>query len=175
MANEKTGVTGILIWAFLMVIVGVSLIGVIAEQANSAVDLTRVPAEAVAIERNSSSADTNESIAVTLANPPTGWKKADCPLIGVVVSNSSGTAFTVTTDYTTDLTAGTITFVNSTNTVENAFDNVTSLSYDYCADDYLNSSWGRTVLPLVAGFFALGLLGVGIALLFKAGKQTGII
>ena len=175
MANEKTGVTGILIGAFLMVIIGVSLIGVIADQANSAVDLTRVPAEAVAITHNATAQnDVDETVVTTLANPPTGWKKADCLLTGVVVTNSTGVAMTVDTDYLVDLTAGTISFLNTSETYY-TYDNTTNVKYDYCSDDYLNSSWGRTVLPLVAGFFALAILGVGIALFFKAGKATGII
>ena len=37
------------------------------------------------------------------------------------------------------------------------------------------SSWGATVLDLVPGFFALGILGIGIAVTYSAMRETGIV
>jgi len=37
------------------------------------------------------------------------------------------------------------------------------------------SSWGATVLKMVPGFFALGLLGVGIAVTYASLRQAGIV
>jgi len=183
--TENNGVVGMLIAAFVMVILGVSLIGVIATQANEAVDKERVT-EAVTIVRNLSTAtgySVNET-AITLANPPTGWKTSDCPISTVLVWNTtiagdSDTLLTLTTHYTIDANAGTITFVNgtdfSTTGDDIVYNNLTNVRYDYCADEYINSDFGRTVLPLVSGFFALALLGVGLTLFFKVGKATGLI
>ena len=37
------------------------------------------------------------------------------------------------------------------------------------------SSWGATVLNLVPGFFALGILGVGVAVTYTSLRQAGIV
>ena len=38
-----------------------------------------------------------------------------------------------------------------------------------------SSSWGATVLLLVPGFFALGILGIGIAVTYSSLRQAGIV
>lgn len=40
---------------------------------------------------------------------------------------------------------------------------------------YESSTWGAAVLNLVPGFFALGVLGVGIAVTYSALRQAGIV
>lgn len=47
-------------------------------------------------------------------------------------------------------------------------------SYQGCAL-YLSSNWGASVLNLVPGFFALGLLGVGIAVTYSSLRQAGVV
>ena len=37
------------------------------------------------------------------------------------------------------------------------------------------SSWGATVLLMVPGFFALGILGIGIAITYSSLRQAGIV
>ena len=37
------------------------------------------------------------------------------------------------------------------------------------------SSWGATVLNLVPGFFALGILGIGIAVTYSSLRQAGVV
>lgn len=37
------------------------------------------------------------------------------------------------------------------------------------------SSWGATVLKLVPGFFALGILGIGIAVTYSSLQQAGVL
>jgi hypothetical protein len=37
------------------------------------------------------------------------------------------------------------------------------------------SSWGATVLRLVPGFFALGILGIGIAVTYSSLQQAGVL
>lgn len=46
--------------------------------------------------------------------------------------------------------------------------------YQPCAL-YLSSSWGSTVLKLVPGFFALGILGIGIAVTYSSLRQAGVV
>lgn len=47
------------------------------------------------------------------------------------------------------------------------------------ADDqcqlYTSSSWGATVLKMVPGFFALGILGIGIAVTYSSLRQAGVV
>ncbi len=40
---------------------------------------------------------------------------------------------------------------------------------------YLASQWGATVLKLVPGFFALGILGIGIAVTYSSLRQAGVV
>jgi hypothetical protein len=37
------------------------------------------------------------------------------------------------------------------------------------------SSWGSTVLRLVPGFFALGVLGIGLAVTYASLRQAGVL
>jgi hypothetical protein len=40
---------------------------------------------------------------------------------------------------------------------------------------YFSSSWGTTVLRMVPGFFALGVLGIGIAVTYSSLREAGIV
>lgn len=40
---------------------------------------------------------------------------------------------------------------------------------------YNVSSWGATVLNLVPGFFALGILGIGIAVTYGSMRDAGVV
>lgn len=40
---------------------------------------------------------------------------------------------------------------------------------------YNASSWGATVLRLVPGFFALGILGIGIAITYGSLRDAGVV
>jgi len=40
---------------------------------------------------------------------------------------------------------------------------------------YNVSTWGKTVLKLVPGFFVLGILGIGIAVTYSSLRQAGIV
>jgi hypothetical protein len=51
---------------------------------------------------------------------------------------------------------------------------VDSASTDRC-QLYLSSTWGATVLKLVPGFFALGIMGIGVAVTYSSLRQAGIV
>jgi len=40
---------------------------------------------------------------------------------------------------------------------------------------YNSASWGSTVLKLVPGFFALGILGIGIAVTYGSLRDAGVV
>jgi len=63
----------------------------------------------------------------------------------------------------------------NTTTTNNSMGNTTYFDYTYCADGYMNIAWGRTILNLVAGFFALALLGASVGIFYSIGRDTGII
>jgi len=112
---------------------------------------------------------------LTVAYAPTAgtWKQTDCPISSVVVTNTSaGTyaALTAGTDYLLFASAGIIDMENTTAT--QTFTNNTYITYEYCGDDYINQAWGRSLLNMVAGFFALAVLGVGLALFYSVYKDA---
>jgi hypothetical protein len=57
----------------------------------------------------------------------------------------------------------------------NAGGNKSYAYYTYCPDTYVNLSWGRTILNLVPGFFALMLIGIGIGLFYKVLRNEGLM
>jgi hypothetical protein len=48
-------------------------------------------------------------------------------------------------------------------------------STGYCSALYNSTTWGATVLKMVPGFFALGILGIGIAVTYSSLRQAGIV
>ena len=40
---------------------------------------------------------------------------------------------------------------------------------------YATSTWGATVLRLVPGFFALGIMGIGVAVTYSSLREAGIV
>ena len=42
-------------------------------------------------------------------------------------------------------------------------------------DLYNASTWGATVLKLIPGFFALGIMGIGVAVTYSSLRQAGIV
>jgi hypothetical protein len=53
----------------------------------------------------------------------------------------------------------------------------TSVTQGGCENSalYLSSTWGATVLKLVPGFFALGIMGIGVAVTYSSLRQAGIV
>jgi len=50
--------------------------------------------------------------------------------------------------------------------------NTTAASGSYLSN---TTTWGSTVLNLVPGFFALGILGIGIAVCYGALRDAGVV
>lgn len=169
------GITGKLILGFVTLLLGAVLITSVADN-NVAVTDKRWIANEVVTTTPINITDPNTTEVHTLANAPTAWKKTGCPLTNVAIGNSTED-FTETTDYTVDLNEGTFLIVKSSTTVGSiqGGDNSTYVDYNYCGDDYMNLSWGRSIINLVGGFFAIAILLVSVGLFFSVGKDTGII
>lgn len=170
-----------LILAFVTLILGAVLIGTIATNSLDVTAKTNIDDETHDLTScvashssqgwviNESDADCN----VTVTNYPTSWKVQDCPLTSVVVKNGTKTPLTVDTDYVVFDSSGVVKLKNTTAT-RNLTGNDTFLYYTYCGDDYLNSGFGRSTLNMVAGFFAIALLGVSLLLFYSLAKEYDV-
>lgn len=163
----------LLVGAFVAIIIGVSLLGVIATEGNKITNINNVSGETVdyssAREAGTGAIDPNN---FTIANPPTTWRIGQCPITSFVLYNSSG-SLTNVVDYTFTASSGVIVF-NNTDNVNGSASNTTSTTYEYCSSSYMTQDWSRTIIDLVPGFFALGLLGVGVGLFFAVGRKENI-
>lgn len=173
MVNSSTNK---LIAAFILLIIGIVLAGQVATLGSGITTRTTITDEVIDYTTafQESSDQINETITFTLTNNPTGWKISDCPLSGVVLTNSSGSAWTSGTDYTLTASAGTFTLANTV-LVNITTTNQTYIDYRYCGDDYMNLSWGRTGLNLVPGFFAIAILLMAVGLFYSIAKENGMI
>ena len=177
-----------LILAFVFLIVGSVLVGVIAKNTNQRIDKAVVSDETFNLASscmgfNISGTglweinESNPACNVTVSNYPTGWKVQDCPVSSVVVANTTDLTYPALvegTDYKLFPSTGLIQMLNTSSTDNGDF-NTTYVDYKYCANDYLNSSWGRSILTTVPGFFALALLGLSLWLFFSVFRSLGII
>jgi len=170
-----------LVLGFIVLIVGISLIGTIATQSLLVTEKTDIASETLDISSDRSvagvcSMGVNGTNVLTLVNAPSGWKTADCPITSFSMDNQTGVTTAVTTDYVLFANNGTLYLKNTTIWGNCAIsDNDTTVSYTYCSDEYLNVSWGRTILNLISGFFALALLGVSVGLFYSVAKDAGIV
>jgi hypothetical protein len=114
---------------------------------------------------------------ITVTNAPTSWKTENCPITSVVVMNATTSAKSTaveSTDYNLFDTTGIVQLLNTTFWEQNNVTNRTQLFYTYCGDNYVDSSWGRTVLNMTPGFFILGIL-IGTAfVIFWVLKREGV-
>lgn len=170
------GTANKLVLAFVTLIIGVVLIGSIATQGLINTQKTNVADEAISIsslraDDNSNSINTSAAN-FTVTNNPTSWKSDDCPLTNFVYGNASDN-YTVTTDYVIDLSKGILQVLNTTAPREGGND--TLADYTYCPDTYMNLTWGRTAVNLVAGFFAIAILLISVGLFYSVAKDVGII
>lgn len=172
---SQLGTTGKLIAAFVTLLIGAVLIGSIATEGQAKTTYSREVDEGVAVTWHASTV--NSSTDFRVAKYPTTWEIADCPLTTLSMKAGNGTPMTLTTDYTvTSYVTGQFRLVNNSNTYAAIpKTNTTLVSYNYCADDYMNSTWGRTVLNLVPGFFALAILGASLLLFYSVAKDYDII
>jgi len=158
--------------AFIALIIGVSLVGVIASEGLGKTSYTEVNSETHSISTHWTGTNYSGGT-VTVTNAPTSWKAGgECPISSVLFGNSS-VDYTVTTDYTVNANTGVITITAASAPSKGG--NTTYVDYKYCADDYLKQSWNRTIINLVPGFFAIGLLLIAVGLFYRVAKDEGLI
>jgi hypothetical protein len=178
MAKSKDKTISVLISVAVLVILAIAFLSSIATQTLSTTQKTVVSDEQHLLSATGACTDgtINETYTYTLTNAPTGWKltDSDCVVGNFVISNSSGTAFTETTDYVVNTTAGTYTLKNTAAVNQSCAtgDNITLVDYDYCGDSYMADSWGRSILNTNTGLFAIAILIAVIAVVYLLMKKS---
>lgn len=175
---ENSNISKIII-SFFMIVVGVVLITSVANSSDAVTSKIDIVNETFDISdaRNLSGTTfaLNYSVDLNIANSPTSWKITDCPVSSFSMINQSGEAMADTTDYDIDESTGTLNFYNTLIANMTGTSNTTYASYTYCPDDYLNIAWGRSVINLVAGFFAMAILLIGLGLFYSVARDTGMM
>ena len=102
--NKKAETLGWIIMIFIGVIVGIALFNASADNVAIATtkgtitdEITNLTAVSCYVGNQVNESNSNCNITVTQA--PTGWKITECPLESVTVSNATGTALVLNTDY----------------------------------------------------------------------------
>ena len=176
MAGDNTKIA-LLVVMFLVIILGAISSGIIGDQILAKTDKTASTYTAdLSTLRNTAGSllEINQSNHnVTLTYAPSSWRLDDsnCYISNVVVRNAS-TTFTVNTDYVVNAKAGKIGFLNTSTTMKSP--NTTYVDYKYCGDDYMTSSFGRSGLNMVTGFFALFILIIivgGVYMIIRQFKE----
>lgn len=170
----------ILITAFAAIIIGLGLLGSVATEVEAKTSLSAIQNETISITPNCTGAC---GIASAYAAPQTitlskaSYALTDCPISSFVIyDNGTGPASTRYVDYNLSAGIGVITLYNFTEEIKvDTRTNTTNASYAYCGEGYVSSGFGQTTLKLVVGFFALGLMAVGVALMFYVFKNEGIM
>jgi len=172
----ENGNVKLLVGAFLALIVGISLLGIVATSGNKITDMITIAGEEIDYTSAVGVAGAiNSSVEFTIDtdNIPDGWRVSGCPISSFDLYNSTD-SLVADTDYTFTASTGVITFSDTDNVNNGATVNTTTATYVYCNEDYLTQGWNRTIINLVPGFFALALMGVGLGLFFAIGKNEGV-
>jgi hypothetical protein len=167
-----------LLLAFITLIIGLVLVGQVATVGQGVTSTKSITGETQALATNGTDLNTTgmTGATYTIVNYPTSWKVLDCPITSFSIKNSSGSALVADTDYTFTASSGQFVLLRTDLTKATLYpSNVSYQSYVYCGDDYLDVSWGRTVLNLTPGFFALALLIFSVGMFYSLARDAGII
>ena len=83
-------------------------------------------------------------------------------IVAVNVLSEQTLARTSLTTKTYNLAGNQLHFENTLD-INSSVSNVTTITYNYCADDYITSDWARQTLKLSPGLFSLMILAAGLA------------
>jgi hypothetical protein len=179
---------GIIISVAIVALMGAILVQIIADNAYPKTVRTAIASETINIAPARLAGNAiNASYYFHLAKGcpyATAWREdagSECQIDYNWVKNSSGAALTDPDDVVkvsngavcTDYPSGDVHFVNSA-LMNSTITNTTTISYSYCADDYMTQSWSRTILNMVPGFFILGILLAVAFVIYYVLKKEGI-
>lgn len=118
----------------------------------------------------------NETYAFYINNAiTTGWRQenSECAVTTINFKNVSGTTLVDPSQYVFTNTIGRLTLKNVP-ALNQTSSNITTVSYNYCPDNYLASSFGRAGINTTYGLFAIGALMVAVGIFFQVGKNNGL-
>lgn len=176
-----------LITAFVALIIGISLIGVVATQEQGYTTKTGIlnESQTTTCIASGTIGSVNYTTSYQITNEPTTWMTDSsdntCYTTMVELRAGNGTVLVEDTDYTFTDRWGNFTLINTLATNSSicgstvAASNKTMIDYDYCGTDYLVQSWQRSVLDLVPGFFGLALLLISVGLFYNIARREGIL
>lgn len=167
-----------LILGFVTLILGIAFVSQIATSGNAVTQPTSVYNETLNIAPARLGADIQNTVPLNISHVPTTWQITDCPITNLVMRNRSGTTLASSTNYDFTASTGQITLKNATvgayGSVNLTGANSTYVDYNYCADTYINQTFGRTAVNLIPGLFAIALFVVSIGLFVSVFKDNGI-
>jgi hypothetical protein len=175
---------GIIISAVVAILLGAIFVGIIAHEGSNVTTKTSY-AQVLSIPRNNTANGVNSSVKFHLthgcAMNASDWRSdAGCNLEVVSLINVSGYSYnsgnftfnTANADCGTNV-SGDLIFLNSSQLVAQE-SNLTLITYLACPDTYVSQSWGRTIMNMVPGFFALAILAGIVYLIFVIARSEGI-
>lgn len=173
MAKEKNNNVILLVSTSVGLILMLALISALAVQVDLKTTTASVVNETISIaSARNSSGQLNTSKVFYPTYYATGWQKTDGDSSclpgnnGFVLLNSTGATMTNGTNYAV-ASDGSFTLLSVAPLNGTATSNTTYVSYNYCPSDYVNSSWGRTLLNLVIGMLCIAILIVGVIAAYK--------
>lgn len=167
-----------LIAGFILLIIGIVLVGQVATMGTEITNKLGSLTETQTLVTNGTDLNTSGMIgsAYRIINYPTGWKVDDCPITEFTLKNSTGSALVEDTDFYFTEANGTFVLIRTDLTKATLYPtNISYQTYQYCGDEYMNLSWGRTGINLVPGFFAIAILLMAVGLFYSVAKESGII
>lgn len=181
--------TKTLIIAFIAVLIAVIVVGVIAAET---IKYTKLSFQSDTIDflGNNYSRHIGNSINQTTPYTLTKglvtgtWRTGDgtCSIPTLALYNGSvatanlltvGASDCSTGDYNYTANSGIVRLCNSSEWSGGTLPNTTIIEYHYCPDTYVSSTWGRTAMNVVPGFFVIGILVFAAFLIFKVIKEEG--
>jgi len=147
---------GLLLGAFIIILVGVVLLNSVADSVSELDDIVTPTA--------------NETITFVTNNTLIALVNNDAVIGSEIVYNQTN-KLTVNTHYT--MTQEGITFVNQTNTMCYPENNEFNITYSNEGDNYVSDGTSRSLIGLVVLFFALTILSVGYVIVKKAYDNMG--
>lgn len=182
----KAKTVGIIISVAIAILLGAILIGIIADNVaerqkfvsyTETVDISPVRLAGGTINYTATVRLLASDI---LAHPASGnWRTdyTECAISSVNYYNQSGALMSNSADYTWvedgNGIVGWLRPKNSAN-LNSSLANTTTIVYTTCADDFVVAGWGRTVMNMVPGFFAIAILLAGAFVIFWILKEEGI-
>lgn len=171
MAETEFNIKGI-IWAFIAIILGAVFLTAIANEVVKTTNHFPISNESVNV---SAIANATDDINVTAEIYLT---YRNISSITNITNITGELTLAPTTDYVYFTANGSITFLNTTNTVSliTSAGNLTYVNYDYYRDEYMaGQPAARTVTFLIILFFALGIITIAIDFGLKQLGYAGII